>query len=110
MLPYSESIVIARDLFELAVIPLYANVLATAEATPWLDTELRVATAEGIILTKMLAFRTQDQADIETLLIANCDAIDVAHIRREWSAVAEGEEARTAWLEGALTRLLPHRT
>jgi hypothetical protein len=92
------------------VIPLYANVLATAEATPWLDTELRVATAEGIILTKMLAFRTQDQADIETLLIANCDAVDVELIRREWSAVAEGEEARTAWLEGALTRLLPRRT
>jgi hypothetical protein len=51
----------------------------------------------------MLAFRTQDQADIETLLIANCDAIDVELIRREWSAFAEGEEARTDRLEATFT-------
>jgi hypothetical protein len=47
----------------------------------------------------MVAFRPQDQADIETLLIANRDEIDVDYIRREWSPVAEGEEARTRWLE-----------
>jgi hypothetical protein len=92
------------------VLPLYANVLASAESEPWLDAELRVATAEGIILTKLLAFRPQDQADIETLLTANRDDIDIALIRREWSAVAEGEEARTAWLESAITRLVPPRT
>jgi hypothetical protein len=31
---------------------------------------LRVATAEGLILTKLIAFRDQDQADIVTLLAA----------------------------------------
>ena len=34
---------------------------------------VRVATAEGLILTKMVAFRPQDQIDIETLLTANRD-------------------------------------
>ena len=68
---------------------------------------LKVASAEGLILTKMVAFRPQDQVDIETLLIANRDAIDLALIRREWGAVAEGEEVRTAWLEEAITRLVP---
>jgi len=91
------------------VLPLYATVLNTAEVKPWLDTELRVATAEGLILTKVVAFRPQDQADIETLLIANRDNIDVNLIRREWSAVAAGEDARTAWLEDAVTRLIPPR-
>jgi hypothetical protein len=91
------------------VLPLYATVLNTAEVKPWLDTELRVATAEGLILTKIVAFRPQDQADIEALLIANRDNIDVGLIRREWSAVAVGEDARTAWLEDAITRLAPPR-
>lgn len=84
------------------VLPLYAKVLETAEERPWLDTEVCVATAEGLILTKMISFRAQDLADIETLLIANRDDLDL--IRREWSAVAVGEEARTAWLEDAISR------
>ncbi len=89
------------------ILPLYATVLATAESTPWRDTELRVATPEGLILTKIVAFRSQDQADIETLLIANRDQIDLDLIRDEWSVVAAGEDARTAWLENAIARCVP---
>jgi hypothetical protein len=91
------------------VLPLYASVLATAQTELWRNAELRVATAEGLILTKLVAFRPQDQTDIETLLLANCDRIDLDLIRREWSAVAEGEEPRTAWLEDAFARLVPPR-
>src|SRR5438874_596059 len=69
------------------VIPLYATELNTAEEQPWFGTAIRVATAEGLILTKMVSFRPQDQADINTLLIANRNEIDVEFIRREWSAV-----------------------
>jgi len=49
------------------IVQLYAKVLNTAESEPWFDTRLNVATAEGLILTKMVAFRPQDQADIEAL-------------------------------------------
>jgi hypothetical protein len=92
------------------VLPLYARTLADATALTWTEGHsLRVASAEGLILTKMVAFRPQDQADIETLLIANRDDIDVALVRQEWSAVAAGEHARTAWLEDAISRLVrPH--
>jgi hypothetical protein len=89
------------------VLPLYATVLKTAELTSWLDVGLRVATAEGLILTKLVAFRPQDQADIESLLIGNRDRIDLDIIRREWSAVATGEDPRTIWFEDAACRLLP---
>ena len=58
----------------------------------------------------MVSFRPQDQADIETLLIANQDDLDVSLIRQEWSAVAASEQARTAWLEDALARLAPPRS
>jgi hypothetical protein len=92
------------------VLPLYARALADASVLTWTPGHpLRVATAEGLILTKMVAFRPQDQVDIETLLIANRDEIDLAVIREEWSAVAAGEEDRTAWLEAAIARLVPPR-
>lgn len=93
------------------VLPLYARTLAEASPLAWTEGHtIRVATAEGLILTKLVSFRPQDQADIETLLIANRDELDVNLIRQEWSAVAAGEEARTAWLEDALARLTPPRS
>jgi hypothetical protein len=87
------------------VLPLYARAIADASPQPWTQGHtLRVATAEGLILTKMVSFRPQDQVDIETLLIANRDEIDLELIRREWAPVSVGEEARTAWLEDAIHR------
>jgi hypothetical protein len=90
------------------VLPLYARVLGDASYLTWTDHHsVRVATAEGLILTKLVSFRPQDQVDIETLLIANRDGLDVVLIRQEWSGVAAGEEVRTAWLEDAFARLVP---
>jgi hypothetical protein len=92
------------------VLPLYARTLAEASFLTWTEGhQVRVANAEGLILTKLVSFRPQDQVDIEALLIANRDEIDVALVRREWSGVAQGEEARTAWLEDAFARLVPSR-
>ena len=92
------------------VLPRYSRTLADASALIWTEGHiLKVATAEGLILTKLVSFRSQDQVDIETLLIANRDEIDLRVIRHEWSAVAEGEEARTAWLEAAISRLVTPR-
>jgi hypothetical protein len=87
-------------------LPLYSRAIADASLQPWTEGHtLRVATAEGLILTKMVSFRPQDQVDIETLLIANRDEIDVELIRHEWEPVSVGEETRTAWLEDAIKRL-----
>ena len=47
--------------------------------------------------------------DIEALLTANREEIDVGLIRSEWSAVAEGGDSKTAWLEAAIARLAPPR-
>jgi hypothetical protein len=88
------------------ILPLYATVLRTAESESWLEADLRIATAEGLILTKIVAFRPRDQIDIETLLAANRDNIDLELIRREWATVAEGEDTRNAWLENAIERLV----
>ena len=66
-----------------------------------------MVTVEGLILTKMVAFRPQDQADIETLLVAKRGEIDFEEIRRQWASVAKGEEPRTTWLESAIARAMP---
>ncbi len=88
------------------VLPLYSHALAAATKLPWGEKHaLRVLTPEGIIVTKLVAFRPQDQEDIRTLLAANADEIDADLIRREWAAVAEGEEQRTTWLEAELAAM-----
>lgn len=85
------------------VLPLYAHALAAATSLPWTaGHSLRVLAPEGLIITKMVAFRPQDQEDIRTLIAANAAELDVDLIRREWATVADGEEQRTAWLEAAL--------
>lgn len=85
------------------ILPLYARVLDAATEQPWTDgCTLRVATAEGLILTKMVAYRLQDRADIETLVIANRATLDAGLIRAEWAPFAGKEPERTAWLETVL--------
>lgn len=92
------------------ILPLYARALADAQILEWSEGRpIRVVTAEGLILTKMVAFRPQDQMDIDTLLTANRDAIDVASIREQWSPFAAAEADRTAWLEAAIERRVVRR-
>jgi hypothetical protein len=92
------------------VFSFYTRALADATAMEWSEGHpVRVATAEGVILTKMVAFRPQDQADIETLLTANRDDIDVDLIRQEWSPFAATEAERTSWLEAAIARRVVRR-
>ena len=92
------------------VLPFYYRTLADATPMDWSKGHtVCVATAEGLILTKMVAFRPQDQMDIETLLTANRDEIDVDLIREEWSPFAATEAERTAWLEAVIARRVVRR-
>ncbi len=92
------------------VLPLYSRTLVDAAPLEWTEGHtVRVATAEGLILTKMVAFRLQDQVDIETLLTANRDEIDLDLIREEWSPFAATEPERTAWLEATIARRVDRR-
>jgi len=92
------------------VLPLFSRTLADATPMEWTEGHtVRVATSEGLILTKMVAFRPQDQVDIETLLTANRDEINIDLIRQGWSPFAESEAERTAWLEAAIDRRVVRR-
>jgi hypothetical protein len=50
------------------VIPLYQHILDRATDEDWLGHPIRVASAEGLILLKLLAYRPQDVVDIENLV------------------------------------------
>jgi hypothetical protein len=92
------------------VIPLYSRTLADAGPLPWTEGHtVRVATAEGLILTKMVAFRPQDQIDIESLITANRDTINLNLIREEWSNIAAIEPERTTWLESVIAKRVIRR-
>lgn len=53
-------------------------------------------------LATILRGRPRFTQGIRTILAANATDLDVDLIRREWAAVAHGEEERTAWLDAAL--------
>jgi hypothetical protein len=76
------------------VIPAYQHILDKATDETWLGRRVRVASPEGLILMKLLAGRTQDWLDIENLVAAHSDALDVAWIRSEWQTLADPGDPR----------------
>ncbi len=76
------------------VLPAYVHVLDRATEETWLNQPIRIASAEGLILLKLLAFRTQDQLDIENLVAAHRDTLDLDWIRAEWQTVMSLDDPR----------------
>ena len=76
------------------VLPMYVHVLDRATEETWRDIPIRIASVEGLILLKLLAFRTQDQVDIENLVAAHRDTLDLDWIRAEWQAVTSLDDPR----------------
>jgi hypothetical protein len=77
-----------------SVIPAYTHVLDHATDERWFDQPMRIASVEGLILLKLLAFRTQDQLDIENLVDANRTGIGLDWLRTEWQTVAALDDSR----------------
>jgi len=76
------------------LIPAYLHVLDCSTEELWLDQPIRIASAEGLILLKLLAFRGQDQLDVENLVAANRDSLDLDWIKAEWERLADLDDPR----------------
>lgn len=76
------------------VVPAYQHVLDTATEEQWLGHPIRVASPEGLIVLKLLAFRSQDVLDIENLVAARGPALDVEWVKKEWQTVAQLDDPR----------------
>jgi hypothetical protein len=79
------------------LLPAYRHVLERSQMESGPKGSIRVATAEGLILLKLLAFRLQDQTDVEALVAANHGALDIDWIKTEWRSVFEGDDPRMQW-------------
>lgn len=86
------------------VLPVYQHIIDQARPESWQDCCIRIATPEGLILLKLLAFRTQDQVDIENLLAANQGQLDLNLIRNEWNSIFPQDDPRRIWLEERIPR------
>jgi hypothetical protein len=76
------------------LIPIYIHILDRATDETWLGQPIRIASVEGLILLKMIAFRSQDLIDIQNLVAANRDKLDLDWIRSEWQTIAQIDDAR----------------
>jgi hypothetical protein len=69
-----------------------------ASTSPSSQHSIRVASVEGLILLKLIAFRTQDLVDIENLIAAHPRTLDLEWIKTEWQTVAHIDDPRMARL------------
>jgi hypothetical protein len=92
------------------VVPSYQHVLDTAKPEAWRGRELRVASAEGLILLKLFAGRPQDWADIDTLLAANQRRLDLDWIEREWLTVFGTDDPRWRQFQQAVAEYYGRET
>jgi predicted nucleotidyltransferase len=82
------------------VIPTYAHVLDRAISTEILGHRVRICSAEGLIITKLIAMRSQDAADVQELLAAYGDKLDLAFVRAELETFTKLHDPRRETFEG----------
>lgn len=76
------------------VLPIYAHALDRAIPADLSGQFVRISSAECLIVTKLVAFPPQDQADIKDLLAAYGDQLDFAFIATEFASVFEPDDPR----------------
>lgn len=82
------------------VIPAYAHVLDRAMTADVLGKKVRICSAEGLVLLKLISFRSQDEADIQAILAAYAAQLDLAFVRNELDAIFDDNEPRRTKFEG----------
>lgn len=76
------------------LVPAYQHVLDHATEEDWQGRKFRLASAEGLILMKLIPSREQDLADIVNLLAANRDQLALDWIEREWCTLFDTVDPR----------------
>lgn len=82
------------------LLPVYGHVLDRAVPTDISGQRVYICSAECLVVTKLIAFRPQDQADIKDLIAAYGPRLDVGFIQGEFTTVAATDDPR--WKEFAV--------
>jgi len=84
------------------LIPAFTHILDRAVTSQVLGRDVSVASAEGLIVAKLIAMRPQDQSDICDLLAAYAGNLDLKFIRGEMDDFTTVDDARRAWFENCV--------
>jgi len=76
------------------VLSCYRHIIDHAIPEQLSGSVVRIASAEGLILLKLIAFRDQDQWDVQNLLTANRDRLNLGLIRQDWQSMADLNDPR----------------
>ncbi len=78
---------------------LHHHVIETASEVTWKGSRIRVATPESIVLLKLIAFRDNDQADIQGLIASHRDKLNLPYIDSEWLTIGELTDPPMVWFK-----------
>jgi len=78
---------------------LHQHVIDRALKVEWKGTRIRVATPESMILLKLIAFRDNDQADVQGLIANKRSLLDLAWIDAEWQTIGELTDPPMVWFK-----------
>ncbi len=84
------------------LLPAYTHVLDRATNATVFGQLVRISSAEGLIVMKLIAMRPQDEADIQDLLAAYAGNLDLDYVRRELDTFTEIDDPRRAKFESWL--------
>ncbi|HQR07688.1 MAG TPA: hypothetical protein PLN21_12750 [Gemmatales bacterium] len=80
-------------------LPLHQHVVDTAIEGEWNGEKIQFATMESLILLKLLAFRSQDKVDIESLIATKRTDLNLAYIDSEWQTIGELTDPAMVWFK-----------
>ncbi len=88
------------------VIPVYAHIIDHGVTEKIDGTPLKIASPEGLIVLKLLAYRPQDQLDIESLIATKRDSLDLNWINAEWQTIGELNDPAMLWFQERYQHIL----
>jgi hypothetical protein len=86
------------------ILPAYNHILDRAVSAVVLGHTVRVSSAEGLIIMKLIAMRPQDEIDVLDLLAAYGESLDIPYVRAELESVMESNDPRRTKFESWLGR------
>jgi len=81
------------------LVPAYAHVVERSLEAELYGRRIRIASAEGLAVTKLIAMRPQDESDIKDLLTAYGAGLDFDFIRAELASFTAPNDPRRAKFE-----------
>lgn len=90
------------------VLPAYAHVLDRAIDAQILGHTVQISSAEGLIVMKLIAMRSQDESDIQDLLAAYAGKLDLDYVRSELDAFSKPDDPMRMKFETWVRQVTSH--